>query len=109
MLLEEFAHGGGVEQFAKELGCHASEVIDLSSNINFIKPVINIDFNKLDISAYPTYDRLYQSIANNYTIAPENIELFNGGSSAIFTLFKVVKQHFLLVCCLVSYSSFLPV
>ncbi len=103
MLLEEFAHGGGVEQFAKELGCNASEVIDLSSNINFIKPVINIDFNKLDISAYPTYDRLYQSIANNYTIAPENIELFNGGSSAIFTLFK----HLNLKSCTIYSPAYL--
>ena len=36
------------------------EIIDLSSNINFVKPQINVDFNTLDISSYPTYDKLYE-------------------------------------------------
>ena len=83
-----FEHGGQIEAFAQELGCEVSEVIDLSSNINFLKPEVNIDFNKLDISAYPTYDKLYEKIAKNYKVQTNEIELFNGGSSAIFTLFR---------------------
>jgi threonine-phosphate decarboxylase len=86
--MKTFEHGGQIEEFAKELGCDISEVIDLSSNINFIKPDVHIDFNHLDISAYPIYDTLYEKIANTYKIKPEQMELFNGGSSAIFSLFK---------------------
>ena len=86
--MKTFEHGGQIEEFSKEIDCDISEVIDLSSNINFIKPDVHLDFNNLDISSYPIYDKLYKKIANTYKINPEQIELFNGGSSAIFTLFK---------------------
>ena len=86
--MKTFEHGGQIEKFAFDLGCKVSEIIDLSSNINFVKPQINIDFNTLDISSYPTYDKLYKKIADNYAVESSEIELFNGGSSAIFTLFK---------------------
>ncbi|MFA9373461.1 MAG: aminotransferase class I/II-fold pyridoxal phosphate-dependent enzyme [Poseidonibacter sp.] len=86
--MKTFEHGGQIEKFAKDLGCEVNEIIDLSSNINFIKPKINIDFNNLDISSYPVYDSLYKKIALNYKIDINQMELFNGGSSAIFTLFK---------------------
>jgi len=86
--MKTFEHGGQIEKFASDLGCTVSEIIDLSSNINFVKPQINIDFNTLDISSYPTYDKLYDKIASNYGVASGEIELFNGGSSAIFTLFR---------------------
>ena len=86
--MKTFEHGGQIEKFAKDLGCEVNEIIDLSSNINFIKPKINIDFNNLDISSYPVYNSLYKKIALNYKIDINQMELFNGGSSAIFTLFK---------------------
>jgi len=83
-----FNHGGDVKGFAKEIGCEVSEVVDLSSNINFITPDINIDFNTIDISSYPTYEKLYKNIANLYKIENCELELFNGASSAIFSLFR---------------------
>jgi threonine-phosphate decarboxylase len=86
--MKTFEHGGQIEKFAFDLGCSVAEIIDLSSNINFVKPQINIDFNTLDISSYPTYDKLYEKISSNYGVPSSQIELFNGGSSAIFTLFK---------------------
>ena len=86
--MKTFEHGGQIEKFAMELGCEVSEIIDLSSNINFVKPQINIDFNNLDISSYPIYDKLYEKIALNYEVQSDEIELFNGGSSAIFSLFR---------------------
>lgn len=89
--LTEFGHGGQVENFASALGCKVEEVIDLSSNINFIKPTVNVDFNELDISAYPTYSKLYESIASNYKVNSNQCELYNGGSSAIFSLFRHLK------------------
>jgi len=83
-----FEHGGDVTAFAKACGCAVSEVIDLSSNINIVKPTIDIDFNTLDIAPYPNYDALYEAVASHYTVNVEEMELFNGGSSAIFTLFR---------------------
>ncbi len=89
--MTKFGHGGGIENFAKELNCKLSEVIDLSSNINFIKPNIKINFNSLDISFYPSYDDIYSDIAKLYKVKTSQMELFNGGSSAIFTLFDTLN------------------
>ncbi len=86
--MKTYEHGGDIQSFAKSISCKVEEVIDLSSNINFIKPEILCDFNFLEISSYPKYDKLYKAIANNYKIQEEELELYNGGSSAIFTLFR---------------------
>ena len=86
--MKEFSHGGDIHSFAKSIGCSLDEVIDLSSNINFVKPNIDIDFNKLDISAYPSYDDLYTAISKKYNIDIDYIKLFNGGTTAINTLFQ---------------------
>ena len=89
--MNQYSHGGQVEAFASQLGCNVQEIIDLSSNINFIKPDVHLDFNELDISAYPTYEKLYESISKNYAVLPSQLELYNGGSSAIFSLFRHLK------------------
>ena len=83
-----FEHGGDVTVFAKACDCEVAEVIDLSSNINFMKPSIEVDFNALEIAPYPNYATLYEAISSHYSVKVEEMELFNGGSSAIFTLFK---------------------
>ena len=81
-------HGGDIKAFAKEINCNTKEVIDLSSNINFIKPKIDIDFNTINISAYPNYDDLYRAIAHLYEVETSQIELFNGATTAIYSLFR---------------------
>jgi len=81
-------HGGNISAFAKQLNTHPSEIIDLSSNINFIKPDIKIDFNSLEISAYPNYEALERSIAQLYEVKREEVELYNGATSAIYALFR---------------------
>ena len=86
---KEFSHGGDLEAFKKEYNLESA--IDLSSNINFLKPNIEIDFNSLDISSYPNYDKFYKSIAKHFGVKKSQIELYNGGSSAIFRLFEVLK------------------
>ena len=103
MAIKKFAHGGDIKGFAKELRCDLDEIIDLSSNINFIKPTLSIDFNSLDISAYPNYDELYRVIANNYHIKEVQLELFNGGSSGIFSLFQCLKLR----TCTIYSSAYL--
>ena len=84
-------HGGNIVAFAKKIGCEVSEVIDLSSNINFVKPNIELDFNSLNISSYPNYDTLEKAIAKLYNIKQTQLELFNGATTAIYTLFRELE------------------
>lgn len=86
-----FEHGGNVVSFAQEVGCEVSQVIDLSSNINFIKPNIDTNFNLLDVSSYPNYVNLKNTLSELYNINSNEFEIFNGASSAIFSLFKYLK------------------
>ena len=86
--MKEFSHGGDVDSFAKRLGIKKNEVIDLSSNINFIKPKIKKDFNSLSISSYPNYDKLYKVLSKRYKVKNSQLEIFNGATSAIFSLFN---------------------
>jgi threonine-phosphate decarboxylase len=86
--LLEYTHGGDVVSFVKKIRCELDEVIDLSSNINFIKPDIKCDFNLLNISTYPNYENIYKIIAKHYSVKKSQLELYNGGSSAIFSLFQ---------------------
>jgi threonine-phosphate decarboxylase len=81
-----YGHGGDVNSFATHCGCALEEVIDLSSNINFITP--NVDFSSVTLNAYPSYERLTETLAEHYGVTSEELELFNGGSSAIFTLLR---------------------
>jgi len=92
-MMQTFQHGGDITAFAKTCGCSLEEVIDLSSNINFVKPHIDVNFNTIDIAPYPNYDSLYKSIADHYGVAEDQMELFNGGSSAIFSLFPHIKGN----------------
>ncbi len=87
-IMNKIAYNGNIEIFIKKADCNIEEVIDFSTNINFVKPNINIDFNHLEISSYPNYNLLYEGIAKVYGVKKSEIELFNGSSSAIFSLFR---------------------
>ncbi len=89
--MNEFAHGGDVESFAKKMGCNIDELIDLSSNIHFSSPDVNIQ--DLDFKTYPKYDDLYNTLAKNYNIKNTELEIFNGGSSAIFSLMRFFENE----------------
>lgn len=79
-----FEHGGDVNAFATHAQCSPEEVLDLSSNINFITP--SVDFSAVTLNSYPNYEKLTQILADYYNIHPDELALFNGGSSAIFSL-----------------------
>jgi threonine-phosphate decarboxylase len=81
-----FEHGGDVNAFAAHCGCIHAEVIDLSSNINFITP--SVDFATVTLNGYPDYEVLTQTLADYYNVHSDELELFNGGSSAIFSLMR---------------------
>ncbi|RXJ70127.1 aminotransferase class I/II [Halarcobacter ebronensis] len=95
--MKKFEHGGDIDSFAKELKCKKEQIIDLSSNINFLKPKITIDFNRVDISFYANYEELYKTVAKHYKVKKSNLELFNGASAAIFSLFDslALKECFI--------------
>lgn len=81
-----FDHGGDVNTFAEHCNCTPEEIIDLSSNINFITP--SVDFSTVILNAYPDYIKLTQTLADYYNVSINELELFNGGSSAIFSLMR---------------------
>ena len=91
--MKQYTHGGDVETFAAQCGCRVDEVIDLSSNINFVTPHIDLDFNTLPIAAYPRYESLYADIASHYGVEVDAMELFNGGSAAIFAFFRSFREN----------------
>jgi len=84
--MSTYVHGGDVNSFAAHCGCALEEVIDLSSNINFITPTV--DFSGVTLNAYPSYEILTATLAEHYGVTSEELELFNGGSAAIFTLLR---------------------
>ena len=81
-----YGHGGDVKSFAALCGCETCDVLDLSSNINFITP--SVDFSGVVLNVYPTYEQLTEALANHYQVNGDEMELFNGGSSAIFSLLR---------------------
>ncbi len=87
-----FSHGGDIFAFSKELNCSPKDIIDLSSNINFINLEIETDLNSIDISFYPNYQELREAIAKSYSVDLENIELFNGATSAIYSLLRYLRE-----------------
>lgn len=95
--MSTYAHGGDVNSFAAHCGCEVSEVVDLSSNINFITPIV--DFSGVTLNSYPSYERLTETLAEHYGVTSEELELFNGGSSAIFSLLRLFDNS---VCTIYS-------
>ena len=88
-----FQHGGDIVAFAKHCHCTPEEVIDLSSNINFVKPHLNTDFNTIDIASYPNDDKVQHAIASHYGVAYDELALFNGASAAIYALMGYLRHH----------------
>ncbi len=86
------AHGGDIYTYAKERAISASDVIDLSSNINPLS--IKLDFDTLDVKAYPDirYDRLRKELSKKYGVKKREIALFSGASAAIFSLIRGARK-----------------
>ena len=87
-------HGAGIYKVAKKLGCSPQEILDYSSNINTYNPNVNITLTNNELSRYgdSSYKGLKKVISNKYKIKNNQISLYNGATSAIFELFKTLKQ-----------------
>ena len=92
-MVKEHTHGGDIYAAAKQLGCHPSEIIDFSANINIVAPTVAVQLTQELISSYgdPRYSTLRKAIAARYRVKPREIALFNGASSAIMELFKTLR------------------
>jgi threonine-phosphate decarboxylase len=88
-------HGANIYKYAKQLSCTDNEIIDFSSNINCYRPEIEITptNNMLVKYADNSYSDFKKIIAKKYGINKTQIALYNGATSAIFELFKTLKER----------------
>ena len=93
--MTEFAHGGDVTGFARMCGCGVDEVIDFSSNINFVTPHIDLDLSTLPLAAYPDDAPLYRALSEHYGVEAEGMELFGGASAGIFAFLRWARERLL--------------
>jgi threonine-phosphate decarboxylase len=86
-------HGGNIFKAAQQCGCSAEEILDFSSNINICSPRVQITPDAEMIRRYgdPEYRELRQAVAETYGLPPGQVALFNGASSAIFSLFETLR------------------
>jgi len=86
-------HGAGIYKVAKELQCSSDEIIDFSSNINSYHPKIKLTFKNSTLVNYSDYSyfNLKKIVSDKLNINIKEIKLYNGATSGIFSLIKVLK------------------
>ncbi|OSS43173.1 L-threonine 3-O-phosphate decarboxylase [Desulfurella amilsii] len=89
--MNRLIHGGNIYSFARKLHLKPSDIIDFSSNINFVTPKVKLN---IDVCPYPdpNYSRLKKAIAKKFNISASLIQLFNGASDAIFNILQRYKN-----------------
>ncbi|MEA3512823.1 MAG: aminotransferase class I/II-fold pyridoxal phosphate-dependent enzyme [Campylobacterota bacterium] len=70
---------------------NSNDILDFSIDNNFLRPEVNISCNSLDISSYHLSDKLYDDISSLYGVKSNQIELYDRQSSAIFSIFTILK------------------
>ena len=87
-------HGANIYKYAKRIGVEPEEIIDFSSNINLYQPEIDFALSSRDIALYSdsTYKEFRTLLADKYEIEKNQIALFNGATSAIYSLFASLKR-----------------
>lgn len=80
---------------------------DFSNEINFLKPNIEIDYNKIHNFNQFEYENLLNLLENKYKISGKQIEFFNGFSSAIYSILKFLnlKYCFIYSPCSLEYKK----
>lgn len=72
-------------------------MIDFSCPLNFIKPNVQIDFNTFTNNSNGSYKKLLSLLAKRYKLPKVQIELFNGYSSAIYSILKFLDLKYCFV------------
>lgn len=80
---------------------------DFSSETNFLKPNVQIDYNKVHGLKKSSYSNLLNLLEKKYKVKQNQIELFNGFSSAIYSLLKFLnlKYCFIYSPCSLEYKK----
>ncbi|QOP40282.1 aminotransferase class I/II-fold pyridoxal phosphate-dependent enzyme [Sulfurimonas marina] len=88
------SHGGDIYKYAKILECSSDEIIDFSSNINCYETENKLTLTNKTITQYADfrYKELKTVISQNYNVKPSQIALYNGATTAIYELFRSIKQ-----------------
>ena len=85
-------HGGNIYEIARRLGCAASEIVDMSSNVNPLGPPPGLhDYLKENlnvITALPEVDSsmLVQSFAKRYHVDSDSVLAGNGSTQFIYSI-----------------------
>ena len=82
-------------------------MIDFSNELNFLKPDVSIDYNKIHGTKANNYDELLSLLEKRYKINTKQIELFNGYSSVIYSILKFLnlKYCFIYSPCNLEYKK----
>ena len=87
-------HGANIYKYARRIGVEPQEIIDFSSNINLYQPAteFTLSSDKLAPYADSNYKEFRTFLAHKYEIEKNQIALFNGATSAIYSLFASLKR-----------------
>lgn len=87
-------HGANIYKYAKHLHCSEDEILDFSSNINSYHPNVTITATNTMLVRYAdnSYQSLKESIKQRYSVKKSQIALFNGATSAIYSLLESLKE-----------------
>ncbi len=90
-------HGGNIYDLAQRLGCHPSEILDMSSNMNPLGPppdlVTFLQENIKTIALLPEVDAntIVNMFAGRYNIDPEQVIAGNGTTQFIYSIPRVLE------------------
>ncbi|MGD9212952.1 MAG: aminotransferase class I/II-fold pyridoxal phosphate-dependent enzyme [Desulfobacteraceae bacterium] len=90
-------HGGNIYQLADNLGCHVSEIIDMSSNVNPLGPIPELLSHLTDcmdsVAHLPQVDALAirEAFAQQHGLDPQLVLAGNGSTQWIYTLPLALK------------------
>ncbi len=87
-------HGANIYKYAKHIDVNPQEIIDFSSNINLYQPELDFPLSSKDIALYAdsSYKDFRTLLAQKYALKKNQIALFNGATSAIYSLFSSIKR-----------------
>jgi len=90
-------HGGNIYDLAQQLGCHPSDIVDMSSNMNPLGPpedlVDLLQENIKTIATLPEVDanRTVNMFAGRYDIDPERVIAGNGTTQFIYSIPRLLE------------------
>ena len=98
-MTEKRVHGGNIKEFCQKQGFVPGQVVDFSTNVNFLGPPANalaaIGKNLESIKYYPDclQDELRSVLGEYLALPKENILLGNGSADLIFLLCRYIQPR----------------